>query len=160
MCRLRKLYAAAGERMRKIFGGARRKFESSHQILKKGLQLGAKCGILNKQFLGMAQIGSALPWGGRGRRFKSGHSDQYVKTAFRYCGEPFFSCRNILTQKSSEMIGAFGFILHLRKLCKFCFQCRIDLCVKLVVFLILRCSLCFRLLYLVGLYYCLTSFRY
>lgn len=24
----------------------------------------------------MAQIGSALPWGGRGRRFKSGHSDQ------------------------------------------------------------------------------------
>lgn len=82
------------------------------------------------------------------------------KTAFRYCGEPFFSCQNILTQKSSEMIGAFGLILHLRKLCKFCFQCRIDLCVKLVVFLILRYSLCFRLLYLVGLYYCLTSFRY
>ncbi len=24
----------------------------------------------------MAQIGSALPWGGRGRRFKSCHSDQ------------------------------------------------------------------------------------
>ena len=42
-------------------------------------------------YLGVAQIGSALPWGGRGRRFKSGHSDQYVKTAFRYCGEPFFS---------------------------------------------------------------------
>lgn len=109
---------------------------------------------------GCGAVGSALPWGGRGRRFKSGHSDQYVKTAFRYCGEPFFSCQNILTQKSSEMIGAFGFILHLRKLCKFCFQCRIDLCVKLVVFLILRYSLCFRLLYLVGLYYCLTSFRY
>lgn len=102
----------------------------------------------------------AWAWGGRGRLFKSGHSDQYVKTAFRYCGEPFFSCQNILTQKSSEMIGAFGFILHPRKLCKFCFQCRIDLCVKLVVFLILRYSLCFRLLYLVGLYYCLTSFRY
>ena len=102
----------------------------------------------------------AWAWGGRGRRFKSGHSDQYIKTAFRYCGESFFSCQNILTQKSSEMIGAFGFILHLRKLCKFCFQCRIDLCVKLVVFLILRYSLCFRLLYLVGLYYCLTSFRY
>lgn len=102
----------------------------------------------------------AWAWGGRGRLFKSGHSDQYVKTAFRYCGEPFFSCQNILTQKSSEMIGAFGFILHLRKLCKFCFQCRIDLCVKLVVFLILRYSLCFRLLYLVGLYYCLTSFWY
>lgn len=31
----------------------------------------------------------AWAWGGRGRRFKSGHSDQYVKTAFRYCGEPF-----------------------------------------------------------------------
>lgn len=102
----------------------------------------------------------AWAWGGRGRRFKSGHSDQYVKTAFRYCGEPFFSCQNILTQKSSDHFGAFGFILHLRKLCKFCFQCRIDLSVKLVVFLILRYSLCFRLLYLVGLYYCLTSFRY
>ena len=103
----------------------------------------------------------AWAWGGRGRRFKSGHSDQYVKTAFRYCGEPLFSCQNILTQKKlRRQIGAFGFILHLRKLCKFCFQCRIDLCVKLVVFLILRYSLCFRLLYLVGLYYCLTSFRY
>ena len=27
-------------------------------------------------WLGVAQIGSALPWGGRGRRFKSCHSDQ------------------------------------------------------------------------------------
>ena len=27
-------------------------------------------------YLGVAQIGSALPWGGRGRRFKSCHSDQ------------------------------------------------------------------------------------
>ena len=26
-------------------------------------------------YLGVAQIGSALPWGGRGRRFKSCHSD-------------------------------------------------------------------------------------
>lgn len=31
-------------------------------------------------YLGVAQIGSALPWGGRGRRFKSCHSDQ-LKTA-------------------------------------------------------------------------------
>ena len=46
--------------------------------------------------------GLAWAWGGRGRRFKSGHSDQYVKTAFRYCGEPLFSCQNILTQKSSD----------------------------------------------------------
>ena len=93
MCRLRKLYAAAGERMRKIFGGARRKFESSHQILKKGLQLGAKCGILNKQFLGMAQIGSALPWGGRGRGFKSRYSDQssrctLVHRLLSFCPSP------------------------------------------------------------------------
>lgn len=61
-----------------------------------------KYDILIKLYLGMAQIGSALPWGGRGRLFKSGHSDQYVKTAFLYCGEPFFSCQNILTQKSSD----------------------------------------------------------
>ena len=27
-------------------------------------------------FLGVAQFGSALPWGGRGRGFKSRHSDQ------------------------------------------------------------------------------------
>lgn len=27
----------------------------------------------------MAQFGSALPWGGRGRRFKSGHPDQENK---------------------------------------------------------------------------------
>ena len=125
-------------------------------------QLCAPC-TLNTSCFGHKKTPYALrawAWGGRGRRFKSGHSDQYVKTAFRYCGEPFFSCQNILTQKSSDHFGAFGFILHLRKLCKFCFQCRIDLCVKLVVFLILRYSLCFRLLYLVGLYYCLTSFRY
>ena len=31
-------------------------------------------------YLGVAQIGSALPWGGRGRRFKSCHSDQ-LKTS-------------------------------------------------------------------------------
>ena len=31
-------------------------------------------------YLGVAQIGSARPWGGRGRRFKSCHSDQ-LKTA-------------------------------------------------------------------------------
>ena len=31
-------------------------------------------------YLGVAQIGSALPWGGRGRRFKSCHSDHNVET--------------------------------------------------------------------------------
>lgn len=40
---------------------------------------------------GCGAVGSALPWGGRGRLFKSGHSDQYVRTAFHYCGEPFLS---------------------------------------------------------------------
>ena len=34
--------------------------------------------ILIVRLLGVAQIGSALPWGGRGRGFKSRHSDQVV----------------------------------------------------------------------------------
>ena len=28
----------------------------------------------------VAQLGSALPWGGRGRQFKSDRSDQYIIT--------------------------------------------------------------------------------
>ena len=43
-----------------------------------------KYDILIKLYLGMAQIGSALPWGGRGRGFKSRYSDQnpsFVRTA-------------------------------------------------------------------------------
>ena len=34
-------------------------------------------------YLGVAQLGRALPWGGRGRWFKSSHSDQ---RNWRYCG--------------------------------------------------------------------------
>lgn len=34
------------------------------------------CDIINNVVRGVAQIGSALPWGGRGRGFKSRHSDQ------------------------------------------------------------------------------------
>lgn len=34
-------------------------------------------------YLGVAQIGSALPWGGRGRRFKSCHSDQMTASRKR-----------------------------------------------------------------------------
>jgi hypothetical protein len=34
-------------------------------------------------YLGVAQIGSALPWGGRGRRFKSCHSDQMTASQKR-----------------------------------------------------------------------------
>ena len=67
-------------------------------------QLYAPC-TLNISCIGHKKTPYALrawAWGGRGRRFKSGHSDQYVKTAFRYCGEPLFSCQNILTQKSSD----------------------------------------------------------
>ncbi len=32
--------------------------------------------------LGVAQFGSALPWGGRGRGFNSRHSDQVVAVVF------------------------------------------------------------------------------
>ena len=33
--------------------------------------------------LGVAQFGSALPWGGRGRGFKSRHSDQIRTVIFK-----------------------------------------------------------------------------
>ena len=36
----------------------------------------------------VAQLGSALPWGGRGREFKSHRSDQYKKSS------PQIQCRN------------------------------------------------------------------
>ncbi len=31
----------------------------------------------------VAQLGSALPWGGRGRQFKSDRSDQLINTPFK-----------------------------------------------------------------------------
>ena len=34
------------------------------------------CTRADKSFLGVAQFGSALEWGSRGRKFKSSHSDQ------------------------------------------------------------------------------------
>ena len=43
--------------------------------------------------LGVAQIGSALPWGGRGRRFKSCHSDHFDFPQMAYragCGISLF----------------------------------------------------------------------
>ena len=36
----------------------------------------------------VAQLGSALPWGGRGRQFKSDRSDQLINTP---CKEGVFS---------------------------------------------------------------------
>ncbi len=43
-----------------------------------------KCAIMVKQRRGMAQIGSALPWGGRGRGFKSRYSDQIITAILLY----------------------------------------------------------------------------
>lgn len=50
------------------------------RIFKKALDKYPKTVYNVYCYLGVAQIGSALPWGGRGRRFKSCHSDQ-LKTA-------------------------------------------------------------------------------
>ena len=47
-----------------------------------------KCDII-LSLSGCGAVGSALPWGGRGRPFKSGHSDQA-----RFCRDPErLSCR-------------------------------------------------------------------
>jgi hypothetical protein len=46
--------------------------------------------ILVKIYLGVAQFGSALPWGGRGRWFKSSHSDQYRTVISNENNRPVF----------------------------------------------------------------------
>ena len=40
--------------------------------------------------LGVAQFGSALEWGSRGRKFKSSHSDQFYKKPFEYATRQIF----------------------------------------------------------------------
>ena len=41
---------------------------------------------------GVAQLGRALPWGGRGRGFKSRRSDQFMSSvASLFLGEAFFT---------------------------------------------------------------------
>ena len=38
---------------------------------------GSSDNLIHRNYLGVAQFGSALEWGSRGRKFKSSHSDQY-----------------------------------------------------------------------------------
>ena len=61
-----------------------------YRFFKKGLTQQSKCAIipksaeiLQKQKSGCGAAGSALPWGGRGRTFKSCHSDQRKVQALR-----------------------------------------------------------------------------
>ena len=44
---------------------------------------GIACSGTLPRLSGCGAVGSVLPWGGRGRRFKSGHSDQRNPTQFR-----------------------------------------------------------------------------
>lgn len=44
---------------------------------------GIACSGTLPRLSGCGAVGSVLPWGGRGRRFKSGHSDQRKPTQFR-----------------------------------------------------------------------------
>lgn len=44
---------------------------------------GTACSGTLPRLSGCGAVGSVLPWGGRGRRFKSGHSDQRKPTQFR-----------------------------------------------------------------------------
>ena len=71
-------------------------------------------------YLGVAQIGSALPWGGRGRRFKSCHSDHNVET-------------KKMSLAKSPIISGF-----------FATQTAIFLCTKtqIVLYFLYPCSLC------------------
>ena len=48
------------------------------------MTLAKKCGILSKLKSGCGAVGSALPWGGRGRKFKSCHSDQIKPKTNRF----------------------------------------------------------------------------
>ena len=48
----------------------------------------------------VAQLGSALPWGGRGRQFKSDRSDQL---AINEAKTSFFICLRINYQKMGQI---------------------------------------------------------
>ena len=50
----------------------------------------------------VAQLGSALPWGGRGREFKSHRSDQMITTVLIYSGL-FFIKKCILLQIQTKI---------------------------------------------------------
>ena len=53
----------------------------------------------------MAQIGSALPWGGRGRGFKSRHSDQHKPRKYAVSGLPetaYFFVRTLSGHQSGH----------------------------------------------------------
>ena len=50
----------------------------------------------------VAQLGSALPWGGRGRQFKSDRSDQLINTPFKK--EFFFEYKSFVLSKISVKI--------------------------------------------------------
>ena len=62
--------------------------EEFKKFFKKDLIFYSGCAIIsNVVNLGVAQLGRALPWGGRGRGFKSRHSDHT---------ECFYSIRKVL----------------------------------------------------------------
>lgn len=53
-------------------------------IVEGDMPRGVQVRILPTVLLNMAQFGSALPWGGRGRRFKSCYSDLSIRGGMVY----------------------------------------------------------------------------
>ena len=64
-------------------------------------------------YLGVAQFGSALEWGSRGRKFKSSHSDHYQKSnveksALLFC---LRSAQEVFLSAGRNAVSSFAFAI-------------------------------------------------
>ena len=95
--------------------------KKSAKNLKKLLTFAIRSDIIYKAFSealyvsGCGAVGSALPWGGRGRKFKSCHSDQNKWTALRCCSTfSFYSApRPIWYIRRQRLCCLFLFLLKI-----------------------------------------------
>ena len=96
--------------------------KKSAKNLKKLLTFAIRSDIIYKAFSeaiyvsGCGAVGSALPWGGRGRKFKSCHSDQNKWTALRCCSTFSFLLRsptNLVYPPTAFVLSFFIFVENL-----------------------------------------------
>ena len=71
---------------------------------------GTACSGTLPRLSGCGAVGSVLPWGGRGRRFKSGHSDQRKPTQFR----GFFGIAWVFCVSENQMLGHYEDTIFLK----------------------------------------------
>ena len=75
---------------------------------------------------GCGAVGSALPWGGRGRPFKSGHSDQAAKTPPQKSScsseRELFVCCFIARTLTGSVFSVYNRMLHLAIFDRLCYN--------------------------------------